>query len=89
MRDTEAREDPGVLRVLASVGWTHDQAVGSPEPPDTPYIERPRVNEPVHPVKRKLTELLYFIEDKRESWNMNEGDYLELTNKLKETFDTV
>lgn len=88
----EAWEDPDVLRVLSSVGWTPDQAVGSPEPPeppDTPSIERPRVNEPVHPVKRKLTELLYFIEDKRESWNMNEGDYLVLTKKLKETFDSV
>tara|TARA_B100002019_G_C21271697_1_gene602736 strand:+ start:3173 stop:4306 length:1134 start_codon:yes stop_codon:yes gene_type:complete len=65
------------------------QEVETPEPPDTPSIERPRVNEPVHPVKRKLTELLYFIEDKRESWNMNEGDYLVLTKKLKETFDSV
>ena len=86
MRGAEAWEDPDVLRVLAGVDWTPDQA---PEPPNTPSIERPRVNEPVHPVKRKLTELLYFIEDKRESWNMNEGDYLELTKKLKETFYSV
>lgn len=98
----EAREDPDVLRVLASVGWTPqqdrdidaplqraDQEVRSPEPPDTSPIERPLVNEPLHPAKRKLTELFYFIEDKRESWNMNEGDYLELTKKLKETFDSV
>lgn len=102
IRGASVREDPDVLRVLASVGWTPqqdrdgearlqraDQEVISPEPPDTPSIERPRVNEPVHPVKRKLTELLYFIEDKRESWNMNEGDYLVLTKKLKETFDSV
>ncbi len=123
----EAWEDPDVLRVLASVGWTPQQdrdidallqradqesaneelrlarleealrrgaaelaqEVETPEPPDTPSIERPRVNEPLHPAKKKLTELLYFIEDKRESWNMNEGDYLVLTKKLKETFDSV
>ncbi len=77
---------------LSWVSWMRRDIyteVRSPEPPDSSSIERPCVNEPLHPAKKKLTELLYFIEEKRESWNMNEGDYLVLTKKLKETFDSV
>ena len=57
--------------------------------PDSSAIERPTVNEPVHPAKRELTKLLYFIEEKRESWGMNEGDYLEITNMMKNVFESV
>jgi hypothetical protein len=96
------REDPDVLRVLASVGWTPqqdrdiaallqrgDQEVRLPEPPDTSPIERPIVIEPVHPAKKKLTELLYFIEEKRESWDMNEGDYLKISDMMKKVFESI
>jgi hypothetical protein len=69
--------------------WTRDQEVISPEPPDESVIERPQVNEPVHPAKRELTKLLYFIEEKRESWGMNEGHYLEITNMMKKIFESV
>ena len=85
----EEWEEPDVLGILSSVELTPDQTVRSPGTLDSSSIERPCVNEPLHPAKKKLAELLYFIEEKRESWNMNEGDYLELTKKLKETFDLV
>jgi hypothetical protein len=68
---------------------TPDQAVESPESPDTSPIERQIVNEPVHPAKTKLTELLHYIEEKRESWNMNEGDYLKISDMMKKIFESV
>lgn len=80
---------PDVLRVLASVGWTPEQGVRSSEPPDTSLIERPIVNEPVHPGKKNLIELLYFIEEKRESWEMNEGDYLKISDMMKKVFESI
>ena len=77
---------------LSWVSWMRDPPhlpTDSPEPPDTSPIERPLVNEPVHPTKTKLTELLYFIEEKRESWNMNEGDYLTISGMMKKVFESV
>ena len=65
------------------------QEVGTPEPPRTYPIERPLVNEPVNPAKTNLVELLNYIEGKRESWDMNEGDYLIITGMMKKVFDSV
>ena len=33
--------------------------------------------------------MLAFVEEKRETWKMNEGDYLKLSNLMKEAFDSV
>tara|TARA_B100001287_G_scaffold247039_1_gene225397 strand:+ start:502 stop:1482 length:981 start_codon:yes stop_codon:yes gene_type:complete len=61
----------------------------SSEPPDTSPIERPIVNEPLHPAKKNLTELLYFIDEKRESWEMNEGEYLKISDMMKKIFESI
>ena len=74
---------------LSWISWTPEQEVRSPEPPDTSPIERPIVNEPVHPAKKNLTELLYFIDEKRESWEMNEGDYLKISDMMKKIFESI
>ncbi len=66
-----------------------DQEVGTPEPPRTYPIEQPLVNEPLNTAKTNLVELINYIEGKRESWNMNEGDYLIITGMMKKVFDSV
>lgn len=61
-----------------------------PQPPDhSPPTRRPVVVEPVNETKKKLTEILAFIEEKREIWTMNEGDYLKISGLMKEAFDSV
>ena len=52
-------------------------------------LEDPTTVEPVNETKKKLTEMLAFVEEKRETWKMNEGDYLKLSNLMKEAFDSV
>ena len=67
--------------------WGADQR---PRPPDhPPPARRPATLEPVNETKKKLTEMLAFVEEKRETWKMNEGDYLKLSNLMKEAFDSV
>ena len=64
--------------------------VSTPQPPDyPPPAARPVTVEPVNETKKKLTEILAFIEDKRETWTMNEGDYLKISDLMKEAFDSV
>ena len=84
-----ARGHTRTLRQAARGRQTPDQEVGTPEQPRSYPIERPLVNEPVHPAKTNLVELLTYIEEKRESWNMNEGDYLKITGMMKLVYDSV
>ena len=64
--------------------------VSTPQPPDyPPPAARPVTVEPVNETKKKLTEILALIEDKRETWTMNEGDYLKISDLMKEAFDSV
>lgn len=39
--------------------------------------------------KKTLAELFSFIEEKKEVWNMNDGDYLTISNYMKKTFNLV
>lgn len=67
--------------------WGEDER---PRPPDhPPPARRPITVEPVNETKKKLTEILAFIEEKRETWKMNEGDYLKISDLMKEAFDSV
>ena len=73
-----------------AIGWPKYTPRRPPSPPEEQPVQmRPVVVEPINPTKRYLTELLAIIEEKQLGWNMPEGDYLELTNKLKQTFDSV
>jgi len=64
--------------------------VSTPQPPDyPPPAARPVTVEPVNETKKKLTEILAFVEEKRETWKMNEGDYLKISDLMKEAFDSV
>ena len=72
---------------------THREFYGvdeRPRPPDHPPLrQRPATVEPVNETKKKLTEILAFIEEKRDTWKMNEGDYLKISDLMKEAFDSV
>ena len=74
------------------VGWPkytpHTQSL-APPPEGQPLQARPVAVEPINQTKKHLTEFLAMIEEKKSEWNMSEGDYLELTKKLKETFYSV
>ena len=62
-----------------------------PKPPDPIPVplDRPKPVQPINKTKLHLTELLRYIDEKQESWNMNEGEYLEVTEMLKEAFNSV
>ena len=61
-----------------------------PRPPNYRLsARRPTTVEPVNETKKKLTEMLAFVEEKRETWKMNEGDYLKLSDLMKEAFDSI
>jgi len=61
-----------------------------PSPPSPPPDnQRPSVHAPLNPTKVHLTELLSLIEEKQSGWNMPEGDYLTITRKLKDAFESV
>jgi hypothetical protein len=61
-----------------------------PRPPNhTPPSRRPVIVEPVNETKKKLTEMFAFVEENRETWKMSEGDFLKLSNLMKEAFDSV
>ena len=67
------------------------QSPQSPPSPTSPPPEnqRPSVHAPLNQTKVHLTELLAFIEEKQSYWDMPEGDYLTITTKLKEAFESV
>ena len=67
------------------------QTQSQPPRPTEPQPEqmRPVAIEPINPTKTHLTELLAMIEENQLKWNMSEGDYLELSKKMKATFDSV
>ena len=66
------------------------EEVERPRPPNhSPPSRRPVTVEPVNKTKKKLTEILAFIEEKHETWTMNEGDYLKISDLMKEAFDSV
>ena len=54
-----------------------------------PVLGRPKAVQPINKTKLHLTELLRYIDGKQGSWNMNEGEYLEVTEMLKEAFNSV
>ena len=74
------------------IGWpkytpiTQSQA---PPPEGQPSQTRPIAVEPINQTKKHITEFLAMIEEKQSGWSMPEGDYLELTQKLKVIFDSV
>ena len=67
------------------------QSHGGRLPPSQspPSHSRPKPVEPIHPTKRKLTELFAFIDEKKEIWSMNEGDYLKISGIMKEAFEGI
>ena len=63
-----------------------------PKPPKEPIhlsLDRPKPVQPINKTKLHLTQLLRYIDEKQESWNMNEGEYLEVTEMLKNAFNSV
>ena len=54
-----------------------------------PVLGRPKAVQPINKTKLHLTELLRYIDEKQDSWNMNEGEYLEVTKMLKDAFNSV
>ena len=54
-----------------------------------PVLGRPKPVKPINKTKLHLTELLRYIDEKQASWNMNEGEYLEVTEMLKDAFNSV
>ena len=63
-----------------------------PKPPPEPIpvlSDRPKPVQPINKTKLHLTQLLRYIDEKQESWNMNEGEYLEVTEMLKNAFNSV
>ena len=54
-----------------------------------PVLDRPKPVQPINKTKLHLTQLLRYIDEKQESWNMNEGEYLEVTEMLKDAFNSV
>ena len=63
-----------------------------PKPPPDPIplsLDRPKPIQPINKTKLHLTQLLRYIDEKQESWNMNEGEYLEVTEMLKNAFNSV
>uniref|UniRef100_A0A6C0FBE5 Uncharacterized protein n=1 Tax=viral metagenome TaxID=1070528 RepID=A0A6C0FBE5_9ZZZZ len=75
------------------VGWPkYTPRPRSPSPPpleERPEQNRPVPNIPINQTKKHITEFLAMIEEKQSEWSMPEGDYLELTQKLKVIFDSV
>lgn len=75
------------------VGWAkYTPRPRSPPPPpleERPEQNRPVPNIPINQTKKHITEFLAMIEEKQSEWSMPEGDYLELTQKLKVIFDSV
>ena len=55
----------------------------------TPVLGRPKPVQPINKTKLHLTQLLRYIDEKQEIWNMNEGEYLEVTEILKDAFNSV
>lgn len=63
-----------------------------PKPPPDPIrvsLDRPKPIQPINKTKLHLTQLLRYIDEKQERWNMNEGEYLEVTEMLKDAFNSV
>lgn len=63
-----------------------------PKPPPEPIpvsLDRPKPIQPINKTKLHLTQLLRYIDEKQEVWNMNEGEYLEVTEMLKDAFNSV
>mgnify|MGYP003985754841 len=63
-----------------------------PKPPPDPIpvsLDRPKPIQPINKTKLHLTQLLRYIDEKQERWNMNEGEYLEITEMLKDAFNSV
>ena len=54
-----------------------------------PVLGRPKPIQPINKTKLHLTQLLRYIDEKHDSWNMNEGEYLEVTEMLKNAFNSV
>ena len=54
-----------------------------------PVQGRPKPVQPINKTKLHLTELLRYIDEKQASWNMNEGEYLKVTEMLKDAFNSV
>jgi len=54
-----------------------------------PVLGRPKPVQPINKTKLHLTQLLRYIVEKQESWNMNEGEYLEVTEMFKEAFNSA
>lgn len=73
-----------------SQSQSQSQPQPQPQPPNyPPPSSRPVTVEPINQTKKKLTEILAFIEEKKEIWSMNEGDYLKISDLMKEAFDSV
>jgi hypothetical protein len=60
-----------------------------PKPPKKPSLDRPKPVKPINKTKLHLTQLLRYIDEKQAVWNMNEGEYLEVTEMLKDAFNSV
>jgi len=74
------------------VGWPKytSREYSPPSPPSPPpENQRPSLHAPLNQTKVHLIELLSLIEDKQSGWNMREGDYLTITRKLKDAFESV
>lgn len=54
-----------------------------------PNPTEPEDEEQKNNAKEELSKLFSFIEEKKESWNMNDGDYLKISNHMKKTFDSL
>lgn len=61
--------------------WPVDLAYSEPIPTDP--------EEQKNNAKEELSKLFSFIEEKKETWNMNDGDYLKISNHMKKTFDSL
>ena len=63
-----------------------------PKPPPDPIplsLDRPKPIQPINKTKLHLTQLLRYIDEKQEIWNMNEGEYIEVTEMLRDAFNSV
>ena len=60
-----------------------------PKPPTKPSLDRPKPVKQINKTKLHLTQLLRYIDEKQAGWNMNEGEYLEVTEMLKNAFNSV
>lgn len=46
-------------------------------------------SQPINQTKVKLSELYAFIEEKKDKWNMEDGDYIKISDIFKEVYDTI